>query len=278
MDNRELKVFAAQIRLETVKELAHLGSGHIGGCMSLVELLAVLYGDEMRYDPKRPDWPERDKLSMSKGHAGPVLYATLALRGFFPMETLLTLNEGGTSLPSHTNSHLTPGVDVTTGSLGQGLSPAIGIAMGDKLMGRDTRVYCVLGDGECDEGQVWEAAAFAGAHHVSNLTAFVDLNKQQLDGWTKDVLDMGDMTDKFASFGWEVRKVDGHDVAAIKKAIDETKDCGRPAMIILDTVKGKNCPWAEQHFPCHHLAFSAEDIAPSVKYAEELLEKARRGE
>ena len=276
--NKELRVFAEEIRVETLKELAHLGFGHIGGAMSVVELLAVLYGREMRYDPKHPQWEERDKPVMSKGHAGPAVYATLALRGFFPMEELLTLNQGGTHLPSHCDRNKTPGVDMTTGSLGQGISTACGLALGNRMLGRnDSYVYLVLGDGECDEGQVWEGAAFAAHHMLDHLIAFVDLNKQQLDGACEDVLDLGDMVDKFEAFGWFTRKVNGHDVDAILEAIEAGKaQSDRPVMIILDTVKGHGCLLAEETFPCHHMKFTPEQIAPSLEHAQAVLDAARK--
>ena len=194
--NKDLRVFAEEIRVETIKELAHLGFGHIGGSMSVVETLAVLYGGQMNYDPKNPTLESRDRLVMSKGHAGPALYATLALKGFFPLERLLTLNQGGTSLPSHCDRLKTPGVDMTTGSLGQGISLAIGLAMGAKMRGKDYTTYLILGDGECDEGQVWEGALSAAHHKLDNLIAFVDWNKQQLDGAIDDVLDIGDIGEK----------------------------------------------------------------------------------
>lgn len=276
--NKELRVFAEEIRVSTLKELAHLGFGHVGGAMSVVELLAVLYGKEMRYDPKNPQWEERDKLVMSKGHAGPAVYATLALKGFFPEEELMTLNQGGTNLPSHCDRNKTVGVDMTTGSLGQGISTACGLALGNRILGRnDSYVYLVLGDGECDEGQVWEGAAFAAHQMLSNLIAFVDLNKQQLDGACEDVLDLGDMVDKFQSFGWLTKKVDGHNVDAILEAIEEgKKQDEKPVMIILDTVKGHGCELAENTFPCHHIKFTAEQIAPSIEKAEAALEAARK--
>lgn len=276
--NKALRVFAEEIRVETLKELAHLGFGHVGGSMSVVELLAVLYGKAMRIDPRNPQWPERDKLVMSKGHAGPALYAALALKGYFPKEELLTLNQTGTHLPSHCDRNKTPGVDMTTGSLGQGISTAIGLALGDRILGRnDSYTYLVLGDGECDEGQIWEGAAFAAHQMLDHLIAFVDWNKQQLDGACEDVLDLGDMVDKFTSFGWFTRRVDGHDVDAILAAIEEGKAQGeKPVMIILDTVKGKGCALAEQTFPCHHMKFTAEQLAPSIQKAEAALQAARQ--
>ncbi len=274
--NKAIRVFAEEIRVETLEELAHLGFGHVGGSMSVVELLAVLYGKHMRVDPKNPKLETRDQLVMSKGHAGPALYATLALLGYFPKEVLHTLNQGGTILPSHCDGNKTPGVDMTTGSLGQGISTACGLALGHRMQGRDCYTYLVMGDGECNEGQVWEGALFAAQFKLDNLIAFVDLNKQQLDGACDDVLYMGDMVDKWTSFGWHVQKVDGHNVDAICAAIDAGKaQSGKPVMIILDTVKGKGCLLAEQTFPCHHLAFSAEAIADSITAAKAVLEQAR---
>ena len=276
--NKDIRVFAEEIRVETLKEFAHLGFGHVGGAMSIIETLAVLYGSEMHIDPKNPGLETRDKFVMSKGHAGPSLYATLALKGYFPLENLMTLNQGGTTLPSHCDRLKTPGVDMTTGSLGQGISTAIGLALGDRLMGRkDCYTYLMLGDGECNEGQVWEGAMFAAHYKLDHLIAFVDLNKQQLDGKTDDVMYMGDMVEKFKAFGWNTVKVDGHNVDSIKDAIDAAKaQSGKPSMIILDTVKGHGCLLAESMFPCHHIAFTAEQIAPSVEHAEKVLEQARK--
>ena len=276
--NKDIRVFAEEIRVETLKEFAHLGFGHVGGAMSIIETLAVLYGSEMHIDPQNPGLETRDKFVMSKGHAGPSLYATLALKGYFPLENLMTLIQGGTTLPSHCDRLKTPGVDMTTGSLGQGISTAIGLALGDRLMGRkDCYTYLMLGDGECNEGQVWEGAMFAAHYKLDHLIAFVDLNKQQLDGKTDDVMYMGDMVEKFKAFGWNTVKVDGHNVDAIKDAIDAAKaQSGKPSMIILDTVKGHGCLLAESMFPCHHIAFTAEQIAPSVEHAEKVLEQARK--
>ena len=244
--------------------------------MSVIEALAVLYGKEMRIDPKNPQWPERDRLVMSKGHAGPALYATLALKGYFPLEVLKTLNQGGTILPSHCDRLKTPGVDMTTGSLGQGISLACGLAMGNRMQGRDSYTYLVLGDGECNEGQVWEGAMFAAHFKLNHLIAFVDLNKQQLDGTTDDVMSMGDMVAKFESFGWLTKKVNGHNVDEIIQAIAAGKaQTEKPVMIILDTIKGNGCELALQRFPNHHIAFTAEEMAPSIEKAEAVLARVK---
>lgn len=276
--NTNLRIFAEEIRVETLKELGNLGFGHVGGSMSVVELLAVLYGSVMHYDPKNPNLATRDRLVMSKGHAGPALYATLALKGFFPLDVLSTLNQGGTTLPSHCDRLKTPGIDMTTGSLGQGSSMAAGLAMGAKMRKADYFTYLVLGDGECNEGQVWEFAMFAAHHKLDNLISFVDLNKQQLDGSTDDVLFMGDMVDKFTAFGMDTQKVNGHNVDDILAAIEKAKaNKGKAHMIILDTIKGNGCLMAEETFPCHHLKFKKEQFVPSIEAAEAVLKSVREG-
>lgn len=264
--------FATQIRLETLKEFKALGFGHVGGAMSIIETLAVLYGCVMRIDPTNPRWEDRDWLVMSKGHAGPALYATLALKGYFPMEVLNTLNKPGTNLPSHCDRNKTVGVDMTTGSLGQGMSTAIGVALGNRLDGRKSYTYLVLGDGEIDEGQVWEGALFANHFKLANLITFIDHNKQQLDGYTKDIMDLGDIQSKFESFGWYAQTVDGHDVEAIYNAIQKAKsEASGPSAIILDTLKGKGCSFAEGVLNNHHIAFTHEQVDRDIAHYEGLL-------
>jgi transketolase len=275
-ETRDLRVVAEGIRLVTLQTFSYLGFGHIGGAMSVIEALAVLYGGEMKCDPDRPDWEERDRLVMSKGHAGPALYATLCLRGYFKKEALLELNQGGGSLPSHCDMHKTPGVDMTTGSLGQGMSTAIGIALGCRLNGSDSTTYLILGDGECNEGQVWEGAMFAAHNKLGSLIALVDWNKQQLDGYTKDVLDMGDIELKFKAFGWHTQTVDGHDPGIIKAAIIDAKSVAdKPSAIILDTVKGYGCNFAEGVTANHHMNFTQEQIDKAIDAAAHKLEEAR---
>ena len=272
---QELRVIAEAIRLVTLQQLEELGFGHIGGAMSIVETLAVLYGSEMRYDPENPEWEQRDRLVLSKGHAGPALYAVLSLRGFFPKEMLRELNQGGGRLPSHCDRNKTPGVDMTTGSLGQGISAAIGAALGCRMNNSDSITYLIMGDGECNEGQVWEGAMFAGFHKLDNLIAFVDNNKQQLDGFTADILDMGDIGEKFKAFGWDVQTVNGHDTGAILNAVRNAKDTkGSPSMIILDTIKGYGTFAAGIHGN-HHMNFKKEEIEEAVKKASERLDEAK---
>lgn len=255
-----LELFAQQLRLESILSMASCGSGHVGGVLSAAELIAVLYGDQMRYDPNQPNWEDRDRLVLSKGHCGPILYAALALKGFFPMELLSTLNHPGSSLPSHCNSQDTPGIDVSTGSLGQGASLAAGIALGLRMQHNDAYTYLILGDGECDEGQVWEMALFAAQQKLDHLIAFVDFNHQQLDGDTKDILDLGDLRQKFSNFGWNAIQVNGHDVSAIQSAIVLAKATkGRPTAVILDTIKGKGWSKTEGKHKIHHIPLSPED-------------------
>ena len=271
----ELRVFAECIRLVTLQTLESFGAGHIGGSMSIVETLAVLYGGALRCDPNNPQWEGRDRLVLSKGHAGPALYATLCLRGFFPKEMLSELNKGGGRLPSHCDRNKTPGVDMTTGSLGQGISAAIGMALGNRMNGSDSITYLIMGDGECNEGQVWEGAMFAAHHKLDNLIAFVDCNKQQLDGYTKDVLDMGDIGEKFKAFGWFVQKVDGHDTGAILDAVEAAKaHKGSPSVIILDTIKGYGT-FAAGLENNHHMSLTKEQIEDAIREVTERLEEAK---
>jgi len=256
----QLEKFTTEIRLETLKEIKNLGFGHIGGAMSIVETLAVLYGKVMRINPKEPKWEDRDWLVVSKGHAGPAVYATLALKGYFPMEELMDLNKPRTNLPSHCDRNKTIGIDMTTGSLGQGMSTAIGIALGNRLDRRDSYTYLILGDGECDEGQVWEGALFAHHHKLDNLIAFIDNNKKQLDGYTKDINDLGDIGEKFSSFGWHIQNVNGSDTVKIYEVIEKAKEAKRqPSVIILDTIKGQGLKFVEETMANHHMRFSVAE-------------------
>lgn len=254
---KELQKFAIQIRMGVAEQIKARGFGHIGGSLSVVDALAVLYGGVMRCDPKNPGWPERDKLVCSKGHAGPAVYAALALKGFFPYEELKTLNQPGTNLPSHCDRQKTPGVDMTTGSLGQGTSLAAGMALGDKLKGRNSRIYLIVGDGECNEGQVWEAAMFAAAKKLTNLVWLIDDNKKQLDGYTADVLTPFDLEEKFRAFGFDAMRIDGNDVeqihAALMAPIGE-----KPRAIVLDTLKGKGIDDVANTMANHSMNVSPE--------------------
>ncbi|MDR0490441.1 MAG: transketolase [Oscillospiraceae bacterium] len=278
LDNvsREIKIVAEGIRIVTLQTFSYIGFGHIGGAMSIIETLAVLYGGEIRCDPGNPEWEGRDRLVMSKGHAGPALYSTLCLRGFFPKDMLLELNKGGGRLPSHCDMYKTPGVDMTTGSLGQGMSTAIGLALGNRLNRTDNFTFLILGDGECNEGQVWEGAMFAAHYKLGSLIALIDWNKQQLDGYTKDVMDLGDIAEKFKSFGWHTQTVNGHDPAGIKNAIIEAKTAAdAPSAIVLDTIKGYGCNFAEGMAGNHHMTFTQEQMDKAIEHATKRLEDAR---
>ncbi|MCL6557729.1 MAG: transketolase [Firmicutes bacterium] len=272
---KELETFALKIRIETIKEMGNLGFGHLGGAMSVVETLAVLYGGMMKIDPKNPKWEDRDWLVCSKGHAGPAIYATLALKGYFPMEELMTLNKPGTNLPSHCDRNKTTGIDMTTGSLGQGASLAMGVALGNKMDKRDSTTYLILGDGEIQEGQVWESVLFAAQQKLDNLIAFVDYNKQQLDGYTKDINDVGDVAKKFESFGWNAYDVNGASIKEIHEAIEKAKEAkGKPSVIVLHTIKGQGCCFAEGVLDNHHMIISKEKMEECLKDLNTKLEKA----
>ena len=258
---KKLRSFAVRIRMGTLEAIHSLGSGHLGGSLSIADVLAVLYGREMKVDPKNPTWPERDKLVCSKGHAGPAVYSALANLGFIPYEELKTLNKPGTRLPSHCDRNKTPGVDMTTGSLGQGTSLAAGMALGDRLRGRSSRTFLIVGDGESNEGQVWEAFSFAAAKKLSNLVVLLDWNKRQLDGWTDEVYPMGDFVAKFEAFGFDVTKVDGNDVEAVAEALARTRvGGGKPYAIVLDTVKGAGVQEVADTVMNHSLSVSDEQF------------------
>jgi transketolase len=274
VDPENLKGFAKEIRKKTLGMIGKLGVGHIGGALSVADVLALLYGREMRYDPQNPLWEKRDILVLSKGHAGPALYAALALKGFFPLSWLDTLNQGGTRLPSHCDRNRTPGIDMTTGSLGQGLSAACGIALGRKIDKSGVTIFCIIGDGESDEGQNWEAAMFAAHYGLSNLIAFTDYNKLQIDGSTDEVMSLGDIEGKWKSFGWYVQRCDGHNFTAMHEAVSSAmskRKAGqdKPSMIILDTIKGKGAAFCENKVESHNMNFTPEAAAEAIAALEQ---------
>ena len=274
---KELRVFAQEIRVEALKTIGSLGFGHVGGSMSVVEALAVLYGDVMKVDPKNPHWADRDWCVMSKGHAGPAMYATLGLKGFYPVEQAYTLNQPHTNFPSHTDRTKTPGIDLTTGSLGQGMSTATGAALANKVDGRDNHVFVFVGDGECDEGQVLEAAQFAAHYKLDHLICFVDSNKRQLDGKVDDIMSHGKgIGAKFDAFGWNVIDVaDGNDVEQIYDAVQAAyATTGKPTCIVLNTVKGKGCTFAEPS-GAHSSQPSKEQWDEAIAFAEAELAKVK---
>ncbi len=256
---QQLNKEANNVRIKTLETIANLGVGHVGGSLSVVEILTLLYFKEMNIDPKNPKMEGRDLLVLSKGHAGPTLYSTLALKGFFPLEWLKTLNQGGTNLPSHCDRTKTPGIDMTTGSLGQGLSAACGMALSCRIDNLNNYTYAIIGDGESDEGQNWEAAMFASQYKLNKLIAFTDYNKLQLDGTTESIMDLGDIEGKWRTFGWNVYRCDGHDIAAIESKIQLAKlSNNKPNMIILDTIKGKGAAFAENKLSNHNMVVSQE--------------------
>ena len=251
---------AQQIRRDIVTMIRSARSGHLGPSMSCVELLVSLYFDRMNYRPKDPTWSERDRLVLCKGHAAPALYATLARAGYFDYEELLTFRKAGSMLQGHPVSR-TPGVDVSTGSLGQGLSIANGIALAGRLDGKSYRAYALMGDGECDEGQVWEAAMTAGHLGLSNVTAVIDRNGVQSDDATEKVKRKEPLDRKWRSFGWQVLEIDGHNLTQIHRSFDLAESTtDRPTVIIARTVKGKGLSFLEGDANSHNASFSEEDL------------------
>ena len=266
---QEITEKARQIRIETIRCIGKLGVGHIGGSLSLPEVLAVLYFDKMKIDPTNPKMEDRDRFVLSKGHGGPAVYATLALRGFFDMDWLDTLNRPNTNLPSHCDMQKTPGVDMTTGSLGQGFSAATGMALAAKLDKKNLYVYTIIGDGESQEGQVWEAAMLAGSRRLDNLIAFTDYNKMELDNYIEDENGLYPLDEKWRSFGWYVQSVDGHDVAQIAHAIDNAQKVkGRPSMILLNTIKGKGAFFSDNLLASHNMTITEDMWKKAVAQLE----------
>ncbi|MCD8349777.1 MAG: transketolase [Planctomycetaceae bacterium] len=256
---------AKEIRVNIIEMIGDLGIGHIGGCLSLAELLAVLYYEVMQVDPANPRWEGRDRLVCSKGHAGPALYAVLAMKGYFPRENLFTLNRSGTNYPSHCDRVRTPGIDMTTGSLGQGLSAAVGMAAGLKVKKNPATVYCIIGDGESQEGQIWEAAMFAAAQRLDNLVAFTDYNRMQIDGTTDEINSLDPLDERWSAFGWNVYGVDGHDVAELRQAIRAAKvTSGKPSMIVMNTIKGRGASFSEGKLGSHNMSVTKEMAAEAI--------------
>ena len=249
------------LRITGLKMVETAHSGHIGGAFSMAELMAVLYFEKMNIRPGQPDWEDRDRFVLSKGHCTVSLYPTLALRGYFDVSLLDTFRRADGHLSGHTEMRHVPGVDMSTGSLGQGFSAAVGMALGATIAGKALTVYAVLGDGEIQEGQIWEACMYAGAHGLDNLIAIVDSNKVQLDGTVREVLDTGDLQAKFESFGFFTQSIDGHDVEAISDAVDRAKaQKGRPSMILANTVKGKGVSFMEGRSEWHGKTPNAEQF------------------
>ena len=273
---RQLTELSKEARQLLTKMIGQIGVGHVGGSLSLIEALVYLYYEEMRVRPEEPGWPDRDRIVLSKGHAGPALYTLLAMKGYFDKETLLTLNQPGTRLPSHCDMKLTTGIDMTAGSLGQGLSAAVGMALAARMERKDYRVYCIVGDGEQQEGQIWEAAMAAGFYRADNLIAFVDNNKLQLDGSLEEVMSPYPIGEKFnavrpldkrwEAFGWATLCIDGHNFSDLEAALTHARTIKkRPTAIIMATVKGKGLSVAEGKLSSHNMPLSPEDVAAALQ-------------
>lgn len=265
MDNNALKKTAAEVRIGVIRAVHSAGSGHPGGSLSAADIVTDLYFDEMNIDPKNPEMKGRDKFILSKGHAGPVQYSALALRGYFAPEELLTLRKLGSRLQGHPDMKKVPGIEMSTGSLGQGFSAAGGMALANKLDRDPGRVYVLLGDGELQEGIIWEAAMSAAHNKLDNLTGILDYNGLQIDGKNNDVMTVAPVDDKFKAFGWNVICIDGHDFDEIKEAFRNARECaGKPTMIIAKTVKGKGVSFMENEPEWHGKAPDDEQMKRAV--------------
>ncbi len=256
---KELEIFATKERILLLEGIFNAKAGHPGGSLSIAELMAYLYNVEMKVDAKNPKWEDRDRFVLSKGHAAPALYATLALKGFFPTEDMKTLRKSDSYLQGHPSMKCVPGVDMSTGSLGQGISTAVGMALAAKLDKKDTRVYTILGDGEIEEGQVWEAAMFANAKKLDNLVVIVDNNNLQIDGSVEEVNSPYPIPEKFTAFGFNTIEIDGNDFDEIEKALEKAKNTkGVPTAIVAKTVKGKGVSYMENQVNWHGAAPNEE--------------------
>jgi transketolase len=271
MDDVQLAAIATECRVQIIRMITHAGSGHPGGSLSVIDLVTTLLFQRMRHDPARPDWPDRDRLILSKGHAVPALYAAMARAGYFPEEQLVTLRKLGSPLQGHPDRGALPGIEAATGSLGQGLSIAVGMALGLRTSGSPARVYCIMGDGEIQEGQVWEAAMAAPelgqpAHPLDNLVVILDYNRIQLDDFVAKIRDVEPLAAKWKAFRWPVIEVDGHDVGQIRKALDEAEAVrGVPTFIVAHTVKGKGVSFMENNVEWHGKAPKPAEAIAAIR-------------
>lgn len=262
----EMAATAKKLRRHVITMIGKAGSGHPGGSLSAAEIITALYFKVLRHDPANPRWAERDRFILSKGHAAPILYAALAERGYFPGEELATLRTLGSCLQGHCDMTATRGVEMSSGSLGQGLSFGIGIALAGRLNARDYRVYVLLGDGECDEGQVWEAAMASAHFKLDNLVAIVDHNELQIDGWNRDVMNLEPLPEKWKAFGWHTIEVNGHDLSQLIAAFDEAKRVrGKPTAIIAHTIKGKGVSFMENNVDFHGKAPTPAEMEKALE-------------
>jgi transketolase len=265
---KELKAIAKELRGDVVRMIGLAGSGHPGGSLSCMEIVVSLYFYKMRLDPDDPDWPGRDRFVLSKGHAAPTLYATLSRLGYIERDQLWSLRRLGCPLQGHPDIR-TPGVDICSGSLGQGLATACGMGLAARLDRADYKVYALLGDGEVQEGEVWESAMFAAHHRIDNLVALIDHNRLQIDGWCCDVMNLEPLADKWRAFGWTVEEIDGHDVRAICQALDRADEAPGPHMIVAHTVKGKGVSFMENAVEYHGKAPTPEQMEAALKEIEQ---------
>jgi transketolase len=257
----ELQAIAKRVRREIVEMTGTAKSGHPGGSLSAVEIVVELYFDYMRIDPENPQWPDRDRFILSKGHAAPVLYSVMAEAGYTPREQLNTLRQLGSMYQGHPDLRFIPALEASTGSLGQGLSLALGMGLAARLDGRSSRTYVMLGDGEIQEGQIWEAAMFGAFHKMDNVVAIVDYNRIQLDGFVKDIMELEPLADKWRAFGWHTLEIDGHQFPAIRAALDEAASTkGKPTAIVAHTVKGKGVSFMENNPKFHGMAPTAAEV------------------
>ena len=262
----EMEAMAKKLRRHIITMTGKAGSGHPGGSLSAVEIVTALYFGLLRHKPSDPKWTDRDRFILSKGHAAPLLYAALAECGYLPIEELITLRQLDSRLQGHTDRTVTPGVEMSAGALGQGLSFAIGVALAGRLNSQKYRVYVLLGDGECDEGQVWEGAMAAAHFKVDNLVAIVDNNGQQIDGWNRDVMNLDPFNEKWQAFGWHVIEVDGHDLAQLIDAFNQAKLIkGQPTVIIAHTIKGKGVSFMENNLDFHGKAPTAAEVERALE-------------
>jgi transketolase len=268
-----MKTAAAEIRKLAIQAMAAAGYGHIGGSMSICDVLAVLYEKILNIEPKNPQKKDRDWVVLSKGHSGPALYAALAYKGYFDKKELLSLNKNGTNLPSHCDRLKTRGIDLSTGSLGQGISLGMGAAYGNKIQGIDSYVYIILGDGELQEGQVWEAVQFGAHHNIDNAILIVDNNKRQLDGYVEEVCRQYNLRDKFLSFGYQVFEADGHDTKDIYEKLLKAKATKKPSAVILDTQKGYGCCFAEIEGFNHYMVITEEMAQKAISEIDKRLKR-----
>ena len=271
---KELAVIATKVRKEGISAIHNANSGHVGGAFSVTDILVTLYFDKMNIDPQNPRWDDRDRFVLSKGHCTAAIYPVLALRGFFPVDDLKSFRKIDSYLSGHIEMKHVPGVDMSAGSLGQGLSVACGMALAGKATGKNYRTYAVCGDGEIEEGQIWEAAMAAGHYKLDNLTAFVDNNGLQIDDTCENLMNINPIDEKFKSFGWHVINIDGHDYAQISDAIDEAqKTKGKPTMIVAKTLKGKGVSFMENNLKWHGSPPSDDEYEMAMGELNALLER-----